>query len=130
MSYLFRMQGQILATPVGIAPSFGLSPSGIIDEQMVLAHVQSIEGLDLASDAPLAVAFGPVTNAHVAFVRVRTSGALVRVRLSSSQGSQQAVGADPLWQTISKTAPFTAIDLTRPAGVLTTVDVFLGELAG
>lgn len=118
-----------LAGSYSVEPASG-SPSGDPEiatplEEAVNIDEKSVVKMVLASDSPAAVAFGAITNAHIVFIRAR--GGKVRVRLTSADGSQQSVPADPLLLVISQTVPITAIDLTRLAGVETTVQVFLGE---
>jgi hypothetical protein len=87
---------------------------------------KDLDSVVLSADAPLSVSFGSgVVSAAV--VILKATGGKVRARLTSADGSQQAVPVDDLLVLISQSVPITAIDLTRVPGVLTTVDVFLGQ---
>ena len=114
-----------------VEPASG-SPSGDPEISTPLSEVVSIDEksvikMKLTDDNPALVSFGAITNAHIVFVRAR--GSKVRARLTSADGSQQSVPVDPPLLSISQTVPITAVDLTRTAGVETTVQVFLGEKA-
>lgn len=107
------------------------SPSGIasfctpIIEQLNLVQ-KDYDTLVLAADAPVSVSFGGgVTAASV--VILKAVGGKVRARVTSADGSTQAVPFDSLLILISRTVPITAIDLMRVPGMATTVDVFLGQ---
>jgi hypothetical protein len=83
--------------------------------------------LTLSSDAPLSIPFDTLVSAAVVFVRA--SGGKVRVRVTSADGVTQALPADPLLLVLSRSVPFTALDLTRVPGTLTTVTVYLAQRA-
>lgn len=72
----------------------------------------------LATDSPESIAFGDLTNAHVIWLKV--TGGKVRARLTSADGSQQAIPVDNLLVLVSRTVPVTAIDLTRVAATADT----------
>lgn len=122
---LFQLAGSLSTTP---QPQTPLGASAVatlpINEQLYLKH-KSLDTLDLEADSVTPLPFGGVTNAHV--LHLRAVGGPVRVRLTSSDGTTQALTADPLITVISSSVPFTAIDLTRSAGVDTSVSYFLGE---
>lgn len=86
-----------------------------------------VNTITLDTDAPVSVPFLGVTQANV--VILTTVGGLVRARLTSLSGSQQAVPVSPFFALIDiDQANFiTALDLTRSPGQLTTVYVFLGQ---
>jgi hypothetical protein len=94
-----------------------------IEEVLILSNEHNSK-VKLTSDAPVSVAFGGVTNAHVVGL---ISDKKVRVRLTSADGSSQAIPVDGFLKLISRTVPTTAIDLTRVVGQETNVRVFLGE---
>lgn len=83
--------------------------------------------IDLTTDAPVSVQFNGMT---AALVRVIATGGKVRARLTSADGSAQALPVDPFLQLISRSVPFTALDLTRVTGAPTVrVRVALGAPA-
>ncbi len=94
---------------------------------MTLERAPTIAEYELDDDAVQTVAFGPLDNAHV--VLIKTVGGKVRARLTSADGSQQSIPVDSFMVIVSESVPFTALDLTRVAGVTTTVKVLLGEKA-
>ena len=80
----------------------------------------------LTSDAAYTVLL-PFTNAHV--IQIKVSGGEVIARLTSSHGVAQVFGVDPYACIFAKTTPFTAITLTRPAGVECTAKIVLASKA-
>jgi hypothetical protein len=78
----------------------------------------------LMVDTPVAVAFGGVTDANVITI---FSDRKIRVRLTSADGSIQSIPVDGTLLLVSKTVPFTAIDLTRVLAQETRVKVFIGQ---
>ena len=100
-------------------PSF-LTP---INEGVELAQ-KHYDDYKLTVDSAVGVGFGGVTSAHVV---VLFSDRKVRARLTSADGSAQAVPVDGFFSVICATVPYTAIDLTRVAGQETRVQVFVGE---
>jgi hypothetical protein len=114
-----------------VTPNAGGDVSGCpeiitpINETLQLGQKQLFE-TTLTADAPVVVDFGGVTDAAVLFVSCNRK---VRVRVTSSDGTDQAIPVDDLLQVISKTVFITALDLTRVTGQDTKVKVFLGERA-
>lgn len=96
-----------------------------INEVVVLA-LKDAQDFDLTVDAPVNVSFDGVTAANV--VNISTNRK-VRVRLTCADGTQQAISVDGDLKLISKSVPYTAIDLTRVIGQETLVSVFLGQKA-
>jgi hypothetical protein len=104
------------AAPIGPTP---ISETVTLDQKNLVSYT-------LNADAVQAVAFGGVVNCHVLVVE---SDRKVKVRVTSADGAVQSIPCDGFLQIISKSVPFTAIDLTRQPAVLTNVSVFLGEKA-
>ena len=69
--------------------------------------------VELASDAPVAVSFNGM--AAVSVVKLESVDAKVRARLTSADGVAP-VPVDPVACVVSRSVPFTALDLTRVAG--------------
>jgi len=121
----FTLAGSWSSTPAVGSPSGIGSICAPLDEQLILTK-KDYDTIPLTVDSAVAVPFGGgVTSAHV--VILKATGGKVRARLTSADGSAQAVPVDGFQLVISRTVPITAIDLTRTAGVDTTVDVFLGQ---
>lgn len=126
MADTLQISGAWSSTPLVSDPACGTpSITAPIAETLQLKERQLWEDL-LTADPAVAVAFGGVANAHVVIVKTNKK---VRLRLTSADGSAQAVPVDGFLQLITKTVPYTAIDVTRVAGVDTKVKVFLGEKA-
>ena len=95
------------------------------DEEVELAS-KNYEELDLAVDTAVVVPFGGVTNAAVVIIAVENDKK-VMARLTSADGTEQAIPVDDSLILICRSVPVTAIDLTRVAATATKVKVFLGE---
>lgn len=125
MADQFRLSGGY-----GTSPATGAQASGDpqidanLDERLSLGNKTSFT-VSLAADDVSTVDLCGMTNIHV--LVLRTVGGKVRARITSADGSTQSVPVDPLLIFISKSVPITALDLTRVAGVPTTVKVFFGE---
>lgn len=79
----------------------------------------------LGTDTPESIAFGDLASANVVWLAV--TGGKVRARLTSADGTQQAVPVDDLLIIVSRSVPFTAIDLTRVTGQTPRVTYVLGQ---
>jgi hypothetical protein len=127
MADVFRLSGEFSAAPatfeLGIqqAPEF-LAP--LLHSLYLVRRLNTVAVL--SGDSPVAVNFGSLSGAHVLILQ---STSKVRARLTSSDGSAQAVPVDPLAILLTLAVPVTALDLTRLTGVNTEVNVFLGERA-
>ena len=124
-AYAFLLSGSLVSSPSG-AESGDPGPIAPLDEALTLKR-QLVDVYDLAADAPQAVAFGGLSQAHV--VSIKAVGGKLRARITSADGAQQSIPVDGYLFLRSDTVPITAIDLTRVAGTATTAKVFLGEKA-
>lgn len=122
----FKLSGSYLTQPLSQPLSFAPTIEASIDESLSIKAKQVTEIL-LSADAPVAVNFGGVTNAHV--VILKSTDGKVKASISSADGAAQAVPFDTYWILMSESVPVTAISLTRVAGAETTVRVFLAEKA-
>lgn len=125
MADLFVLSGSYSTTPQVGSPSGVASIPAPIDEEAMLIG-KYYNTVTLTGDAPVIVQMGGVTKAHVVIVKV--TGQKIRLRLTSTDGAQQAVPVDTWYTSISRTTPITAIDLTRTVGAQTIVDIFLGQM--
>lgn len=125
MADTFRLRGEYSALTAVRELGVPAPPEvlALLDEGMYLSD-KLVGAYTLASDSPVSVGFSSLSAAHVVILRATSK---VRVRLTSSDGSSQALPADPLLVLISSSAPVTALDLTRLTGVSTEVTIFLGE---
>lgn len=126
MAYQFALTGGYTTDPLNGVPSLAPSVNAPLDEAMVLIKKTEYDVL-LDVDAPIAVQFGGVANAHV--VVLKTVGGKMRVRLTSADGSQQSIPVDSTLILISQAVPITAIDLTRVPATPIDVRIYLGERA-
>lgn len=127
MADSFCLSGSYSASPLVGSPSGIASIPAPIDEQLVLT-AKDYNTITLTVDTPVVVPFsGGVDEAAVVVVKV--TGSKVRVRLTSTDGSQQSVPVDTFFVCISRSTPITAIDLTRTPGVSTRVDIFMGQVS-
>lgn len=128
MADTFKLSGSYTTRPVVGTQSGAPSIDAPIDETVQLDSMVFQQYL-LTSDSPLAIDFSSMGVDSANIVIVKTIGGKIRVRLTSTDGSTQAIPVDSFFLNISLTVPFTALDLTRTAGVETQVRVFLGERA-
>jgi len=125
MADKFLLSGSYNVAPLTGAPSLDPSVDAAIDEQLSL-KAKTLVDLLLTSDAPLAVPFGTVANAHVLVVKGTSK---VKVTVTSADGTAQSLPADTVLILMSGSVPVTAVTLTRVPATDTTVRVFLGEKA-
>lgn len=125
MADKFTLSGVYGTAPVTGALLASGSPAitAPINESVMLEE-KNFDDYKLTVDTAVDVAFGGVTDAHVIQI---FSDRKVKVRLTSADGATQSVPVDGHLSLISKTVPFTAIDLTRVAGQETRVKVFIGQ---
>ncbi len=122
------LNGSVTVTPLAsslLGPVSGLASVAVpLLESLALAQFSNLS-LTLASDAALVVPLGGMTAVNVLIVK--PIGAKVRVRVTSADGSTQAVPVDSLLVLLADSVPLTAIDVMRVSGVETAVEVFLGQ---
>jgi hypothetical protein len=126
MADAFKLLGSYETSPLGNPLSFAPNIIAQISESKTVKAKQ-IEDVTLDVDTPIAVPFGGVINAHI--IILKATGGKVKARVTSADGAVQAIPFDTYWILMSESVPITAIDLTRVAGTLTTVRVFLAEKA-
>jgi len=125
MADQFVLSGSYTVTPLSLT-SLDPSLATPIDEPLALKSKQPSD-ITLSVDTPVAVPFGTLVNAHV--VILKALGGKVKARLTSADGTTQAIPFDSFLILMSQTVPITAIDLTRVPATATIVKVFLGEKA-
>lgn len=127
MADVFRFSGEFSAAPATFELGVQQAPeilAPVLHSLYLVRRLNTVISLD--SDAPVSVNLGSMTGAHVVILQATSK---VRARLTSSDGSQQALPVDPLQVLLTLAVPVTALDLTRLPGVATEVQVFLGEKA-
>lgn len=125
----------ILKGSASVAPTVGTPSGEMVNlgpiEERVLVGFRLDQQFDLTVDTAVVVpvlraASGPFNaGAHVLMVKV--VGGKVRVRITTSDGSTQAIPVDSFLSLISLAVPITAVDFTRVASTLTTVKLFMAE---
>jgi len=112
-----------LKPPIG-TPSGQPSVIAAFSEKIALER-QLSANYTLSSDSAATVSISPLTGVN--FLMVKASGGELRVRITSSDGTTQAIPVDSLLVLISNTVDITAIDLLREAGIETEVFLVLGQ---
>lgn len=112
-----------MAAPVG-------SPSGqpqTLISYNEISYTEKVlsQNIFLGVDTPVAVSLGQLSGVN--FLSIRADGAKIRVRITSTDGSTQAVPVDPLLVLRCDSTDITAIDITRTAGIDTDVYIVLGK---
>lgn len=131
MSYTFRFEGkaEVRLQPAAVDVSGQYKPRADYLEQILLKN-RLVDVVNLISDVATVVSFGGLASACVVSLRVITpSAGKVLAALTHADGVAQSIPIDPLQFIISLASPFTAITLTRSAGVAASVEVMLGELS-
>jgi len=126
MAGIFALNGSYTLTPGAGYPSGDATINAPLNESLVLKN-ETYQQFDLTSDSPYSVPLNGLSAAHV--IAIKVVGGKVKMRLTTTDGSQQAIPVDTFGINFLGAAPATAIDLTRPTGVLVTVRLFLGERA-
>lgn len=127
MSTLFlkRTGSDEIAPPVG-NPSGQPSVLVAKDETMPLRNYLTTVVYLTAND-PVSVSLGPLTGVN--YLSIRSGDSKIRVRLTSADGTTQAVPVYPSLDLRSDTVDITAIDLTRTSGVDSEVFIVMGQKA-
>ena len=125
MAYTWRLQGTMTAEPL-LGVTSGIPALTIpLDETYQLDKVLPSQ-YTLADSTVTDVSLGGLTAINLVWIKV--VGSKVRVRITSSDGSTQAIPVDTIFMLESQSIDITAIDLTLLlGGVETTVEVFLGQ---
>lgn len=125
MSNLYSLEGSYTSAPASGLPSGDPEVDTTISEQLYLRR-QKLVRVELSTDSPVAVGFDNIAAAAV--VIVKSVGNKVSARITSADGTTQAVPVDSLLILHCSSVGVTALDLTRVAGAGTVnVIVFLGE---
>jgi hypothetical protein len=91
-----------------------------IAEKMSILQYQNTVYV-LSADSAQTVALGALSEVNV--LQIRVVGNKVRVRITSSDGTSQAIPVDSFLCIVTDSVSITAVDLTRTAGSETTVYV-------
>ena len=81
--------------------------------------------LTLSTDNATSISLGSLTGVN--WLSIRALGAKVRVRITSSDGTSQAIPVDPTLILRSDSVDITAIDVTRTASIETEVFYVFGQ---
>jgi len=85
------------------------------------------QNLTLSTDNPTMLSLGPLSGVN--FLCIRADGGKIRVAITSSDGSSQAIPVDSFLILRCDSVDITAIDITRTTGIDTDVYAVLGEKA-
>lgn len=127
MAYEFDLTGGVTTTPLDGFTSLAPNVDSEISEAMVLARSPTAYEVDLTVDTPMPVQLGG--NSSVNVVILKSVGGKVKARITSADGTTQAVPFDSVLIITSRSVPITAIDLTRAPATPCTVRVYLGQMA-
>lgn len=127
MASTFRVSGQLTDQPISGIGSGQPTVTIPLDESVALSDASLQSSYNLTVNTPVAVQFGTLTAVNVLFIK--TIGGKVIVRITSADGTTQAIPVDSVLLLICTSVPITAIDLTRVAGQDTRVNVALGQAA-
>jgi hypothetical protein len=125
---MLRLNGSVTITPLGgrlLGPSSGVPSTEVPFDEPVALSAYMVQSLVLDTDSPMSVPFGGVSSVN--FLSVKAIDGKVRVRLTSADGSAQAVPVDGLLVVQTDSVPITSIDVMRVAGTQTSVEVILGQ---
>lgn len=122
MPGILSFDGSTVYTPADDGVSAPTIPWPI-NKRIALSFEKVVE-LALTSDAPVVVALDGMT---VNLLRIEATGK-VDVTLTSADGSAQVIAVDDFLVLGSKSVAYTAVSLTRAAGVATTVAVQIGQI--
>jgi hypothetical protein len=129
MADTLTLTGTLQTAPTNPSASGLTAVVCAISEAMTLA-TKGIPGeYDLTSDSPQSVSFGALAHINVLQVKVNGGGPAVTVTVTSAAGTSQAWPCDSFLYLESQSVNITAVTLTRPPGVETFVDVFIGQAA-
>lgn len=125
MADKFEINGSWGTTPQtgSLLASGKASVLASIREVVTLALKEGPADYLLDADPAVPIDFGGVTNAHVVMI---FSDQKIKVRYTSAEGSTQSLPGE-VHMLISKTVPFTAIDIQRVVGQETRCSVFIGQ---
>ena len=127
MGMMFEVKGDVTVTPTNerlVGATSGVPSVGVPLNESIELQQAITTRVVLSSDSPVAVGLNGMSGVHA--IQLRADGK-VRARLTSADGSQQAIPVDKLLVLISESVPFTALDLTRVAGTETIIDVTFGQ---
>lgn len=128
MGDVFRLQGTYgVESTEDSVQSLDPSIATAISETVALSKKMVVD-YELTADAIQAVAFGGLASANVVVIKVEDNRKVL-VRVTSADGATQSIPVDTVLVLISMSVSITALDLTRVAGIGTTVRVFLGQRA-
>lgn len=126
MADKFSLIGSWGTKPTSGTPSSDPAFDAAVEEYVTLDR-KHFDTVALTTDNPVVVSLGGLDDAAV--VILRATGAKVKATLASADGAAEVVPVDPLLIVVSREVPFTALTLTRAAGLDATVKVFLGQKA-
>ncbi len=124
MSETFKLSGDCSSKPQQGNPSG--QPNTVIPFSETLGLGYSlVTGFTLDSDAAQVVNLGTLTGVNV--LVVKAIGGKVRVRITSTDGTNAEIPCDPILILMSRDVDITAIDVTRTPATQTQVLIYMGQ---
>lgn len=124
MTIIFRLDGDYSSSQTSGQPSGQPDITSPLSELMYLSQ-NAVLSLDLTSDPAVSVPFGSLSGANV--IVVKAVGCPVKLTLTSSVGTSQAITVDGFAAIMSETNAYTAMTVQRTTGIEATVSIFLGQ---
>ena len=126
MTDTFKLSGDY-TTDQATGVSSGVAQLAAQIAETVSLVRKSVQRISLGVDTAVTVDLCGLTKVNV--LVIKTIGGKVRLRTTSADGTDQAVPVDSFFTLITESVELTALDLTRVAGTVTTVELFMGEKA-
>jgi len=122
----FELSGSYATEPSSGSPSADPSLAAAIEESVSL-DLKELRTYRLDADSVQTVDLGGLDEVNV--LLVKAVGGKLKVRLTSTDGTTQAVPVDSFLCIISESVGITAIDLLRETGIEVTAKIFMGQKA-
>lgn len=126
MADQFTLSGSYTATPASGSPSADPMITAPINESMMLG-TELASQITLNADAPASLPFGGLSGVNALIVKC--VGGKIIVRITSADGSAQAIPVDSFLALTSASADITAVTVQRTPATQTVVKYFLGQKA-
>lgn len=126
MADVFALQGSYSATPSTGTPSADPQVIAPINELMQLSN-QLTGQVNLLADPAVSIPLGGIVGVNV--LVIKAVGGKVTLRITSDDGTSQAVPVDSFLALTTYSKDITAVTVQRTPAVPTTVRYFLGQKA-
>lgn len=113
------LEGNLIVTP--LEAGWGVSTTPVFFSEALAVARKIYDEIWLSDNTTINIAFGGLSEVNVLFIQA--VGGKVKLRVTSTDGSQQALPVDPIQLLVSKSVGITALDITRDSTVTNTVKV-------